>query len=58
MTKTIWRIYIMYEDWYLVRWAPEFDTEKEAKAFITEVGERDGWDGRVEAVEEEYEEDN
>jgi hypothetical protein len=48
----------MYEDWYLVRWAPEFDTEKEAKAFITEVGERDGWDGRVEAVEEEYEEDN
>jgi hypothetical protein len=47
----------MFEDWYLVRWAPEFDTEEEAKAFITEVGERDGWDGRVEAVEEEYEED-
>lgn len=57
MTKTVWRIYIMFEDWYLVRWAPVFDTEEEANAFITEVGERDGWDGRVEAQEEEWDED-
>jgi hypothetical protein len=57
MTKTRWRVYIQYEQWYAVDWAPWFDTKEEADAWISKVGNDGGWDGRVEAEEEEYEDD-
>lgn len=51
MTK--WAIYMQYEQWVPVNWAPMFDTEKEANDWIAEVND---WDGRVEAFEIEMEE--
>lgn len=57
MTKTRWRVFIQYDGWYSVDWAPYFDTKEEADAWISDVGNSGGWDGRVESDWEEYEDD-
>ena len=46
--KKVWAVYILYEDWYPVRWAPYFDSEAEAKAWIARDHD---WEGRVETWE-------
>ena len=40
----------VYSGGYLVQYAPSFDTRNEAEAWVSEVGERGGWDERVEVV--------
>ena len=39
----------------VVAYAPVFDTRAEAEAWVSEVGERGGWDERVEIVSDDYE---
>ena len=56
MSKTIWKIYIKYDDgWWPVRWAPFFATKEEADEWIS--GDHD-WDGWVQAEEEEIDDDD
>jgi hypothetical protein len=55
MSKTVWKVFIQYDGWYRVDWAPTFDTKEEADEWISEVGNDDGWDGPVEAVDFEEE---
>jgi len=55
MSTTVWKVFILYEDWYAVNWAPTFDTKEEAKAWIAE--DQHEWDGRVEAFDIEIEDE-
>ena len=57
MSKKVWRVYVQYDGWYPVGWAPLFDTEEDANNWIAEIGRNDGWDSFVEANEEEIEDE-
>jgi len=57
MSKTIWRVYVDYGSgygWVPVNWAPTFETEEEANEWINDDHD---WESPVEAIEEEYEEE-
>jgi hypothetical protein len=57
MAKTIWRVYVDYGSgygWVPVNWAPTFDTEEEAREWIS----RDhGWESPVDVEPEDWEEE-
>lgn len=57
MSKTIWRVYLNYGSgygWVPVNWAPVFDTEAEAREWISQDHD---WDAPVDVEPEEWEEE-